>query len=466
MKLNSLDRELTEEEINYVLFHLSLHIRTDMSLNYLIGYHKKEDPKFKGIEIYKSDKGIDLHRVEVKIGIPLLFPVDKMNNIYEATSEKIIVKHDLIKASFYLLSAYQEFKCTDLDNYGRFKWENSIQYKLNIIHKPIVNYYFNWLIEAISLYCKANSIEYEKINPLGKATLHLTHDIDLLRYFSPKKIAYRWAQILGLRKCNTDKKRLTKDTVSSTLKLLKVKNMDNPYWSFSKIINTENYYGYKSTWFFLPNANTIFDADYKIEDDDVIKIMNQLAKMNNDIGVHCSLSTNNADEIKRELIRIKNVCNSCSNISRAHFLRYNMDNSPSEYSKAGIEVDCSYGFSMNEGFRNSYCFPFFPFDHENQKISNIIEIPLTMMDTTILTHKKVNYDDIYTIVEILLEEVRKFGGVFSLLWHNSTFDEIYNPNILKFYEDLHHFFPQYNMQSLTTTEISNKIHSCIYNTKI
>ena len=65
--------------------------------------------KSKGIEIYKSDKGIDLHRVEIKTGIPLLFPVDKMNNIYEATSEKFIVKHDLIKASLTNFSSIDAF---------------------------------------------------------------------------------------------------------------------------------------------------------------------------------------------------------------------------------------------------------------------------------------------------------------------------------------------------------------------
>jgi hypothetical protein len=103
-----------------------------------------------------------------------------------------------------------------------------------------------------------------------------------------------------------------------------------------------------------------------------------------------------------------------------------------------------------------------PFDHKKQEIIHILEIPLTLMDTTTLVHKKMTYDEIFNSTEILLEEVRKFGGVFSLLWHNTTFDETYNPNIVMFYEQLHHFFSQYNMQSLTTSEISDKMQSHIY----
>jgi hypothetical protein len=85
-----------------------------------------------------------------------------------------------------------------------------------------------------------------------------------------------------------------------------------------------------------------------------------------------------------------------------------------------------------------------------------------MMDTTLLVHKKLKYEKIFEITEQLLEETRRFGGVFSLLWHNSTFDETYNPGILKFYEELHHFFSQYNLQCLTTSDITNKMHASIY----
>lgn len=457
-----LDRELTEAETNYVLFHLSHHIETDMSLNYLIGYHTTPKENFKGIEIYKSDKGIDLEAIDINDGIPLLFPGIRDENIFQTEGKKFIIKHDLIKASFYLLSAYQEYENDDLDKYGRFKWENSIQYKLKCTEKPLVNYYFDWLIEAISLYCKANNIGFERKNPLGKATLHLTHDIDLLRYFEPKKILYRWAQVVGLRPCDTDKNKLIKAAFKSTFKYLGINKMDNPYWSFGRIINTERYYGFKSTWFFLPKDACEFNADYNLEDEDVVNIINKIIKLQNDVGLHIPFKTRDSDKIKEKLEYLKKVNKASKKISRAHFLKYNIEKSPKDYYLSGIETDCSFGYSTCEGFRNSYCFPFMPFDHKKQEIIHILEIPLTLMDTTTLVHKKMTYDEIFNSTEILLEEVRKFGGVFSLLWHNTTFDETYNPNIVMFYEQLHHFFSQYNMQSLTTSEISDKMQSLIY----
>lgn len=462
MDLNRLNRELNEKEIDYVYYHLAHHIKTDLSFNYIIGYHTTQQEDFKGIEIYKSNKGIDLKSTDVNSGLPLLFPGTEGENIFEIKGNKFIVKHDLIKASFYLLSGYQEYKCKDTDIYGRFKWKNSVQHKLNMTNKPLVNYYFEWLCDIIILYCKANNINYTKCNPLERATLHLTHDIDLLRYNSFDKVRYRWAQMLGLRRCDTDKKRLRTAAINSLLNYLKIKKQDNPYWSFGKIVNTERYYGYKSTWFFLPNNGEVFDADYAIEDQDVVDIANKLIAINNEIGLHISLNAKKRIRISKELKRLKKSIKSCSKISRAHFLKYNIDYSPREFAAAQIETDCTYGFSECEGYRNSYCFPFLPFDHKNQRIVHLVEIPLIMMDTTLLVHKKLSYEKIFEITEQLLEETRRFGGVFSLLWHNSTFDETYNPGILKFYEELHHFFSQYNLQCLTTSDITNKIHASIY----
>lgn len=461
MTHNLLDREITEAELNYVYFHLSHHIKTELSFNYIIGYHRKPQKNFNGIEIYKSDRPIDLLTKDTKTNIPLLFPGEDNDYLYSSEGSKFIVKHDIIKASFYLLSAYQEHKCDDLDTYGRYKWENSIQKRLNTPHIPLVNYYFEWLIDIIVLYCKANNLKYNRLNPLGKATLHLTHDIDLLRYNTFRKNAYRWAQILGIKECDTDKKRLTKQSINNLFKYLTFNKIDNPYWSFGKILNTEQYYGYKSSWFFLPKNNTLFDADYNIEDEDVVEIINKIYSLNNDIGLHISFNGNNPINISSELKRLKNTYSFIKNNTRAHFLKINIDSSFRDMYNASVETDCSFGFAKHEGYRNSYCFPFYPFDHEKQEIIPMLEIPLAIMDTTLLTHKKMSYEEIFDTLELYLEETRKFGGILSILWHNSTFDEVYNPGIVTFYEHLHKYFSQYSMQSFTTTDVTNKMNNSI-----
>jgi hypothetical protein len=79
------------------------------------------------------------------------------------------------------------------------------------------------------------------------------------------------------------------------------------------------------------------------------------------------------------------------------------------------------GFAETIGFRNSFCFPFFPYNIESDAPHRILEIPLMIMDAA-LQHEKymtLELDEAVSRVQPVMEEVKKFNGCVSILWHNN-----------------------------------------------
>jgi hypothetical protein len=58
------------------------------------------------------------------------------------------------------------------------------------------------------------------------------------------------------------------------------------------------------------------------------------------------------------------------------------------------------------------------------------------MDCTLLEYRVLNFEEAMLKVKGIINEVTKFSGVFTLLWHNGYFDEVRFPGIHQFYEDM------------------------------
>ncbi len=430
-KKEELARPLTQQERDYVLHHLAQFIETDAPLSDLITMPQNDT---------KIQKHFSID------GIPILFPSSDATLPYEERDGHIIFLHDLIKSAFYLLSAYQEWAIADRDKWGRFPYDKSLQKELGIERIPVVNYYFKWLVEGIEKECVIRNIKYERKSPMGSARICLTHDIDQTHYLTLHKALFRVAQVIGLRPCDTSRKRLAKAALRSLLHAAHIIKLPDTYWSYDTIQDNEAFLGYRSHWFFLTKDKGPFPPDYDLsKDEDIRALMRTLHERGNIIGAHAPINCQKSDDYNALLKTIKEASGTDITTCRQHFLAIEPRTSLRAMQEAGIKEDYTIGFSEHEGFRTSYCLPYHPFDHDRQQMMQITEFPLAMMDVTVLRHRNLSYDDIFLATGEMLDEVRKFDGVFSILWHNSTFDEVYYPGINKFYEDLMLMISQYQL---------------------
>ncbi len=107
--------------------------------------------------------------------------------------------------------------------------------------------------------------------------------------------------------------------------------------------------------------------------------------------------------------------------NRFHFLSWEQRLTPTILEKSNIKVDCTLGFAEHYGYRNGICHPFNLYDLKQDKMLEILEYPLHVMDTTFEQEKYLNSgnSEVPSVFRRLHAEAKKFNGFTSVLWHNN-----------------------------------------------
>ena len=383
----------------------------EFNINYGIDKKSKIQIKKGNVNYFARREPLDLSEVIWKEWadekIPFLFDSDSVKNLVTQSESQVIINYDIIASGFYFLSNWQEYVTRDKDSYGRFRMTDSIQYKLNFIYKPVVNYYFDILKNAIE---KAYHIKLsQNLWKVKKMAVCLTHDIDLCES--------AWIQ--------GSFRELLKGNIFAPLKLCASKLFAIDKWfNFNEIVEIEKKFNSNSTFFFLPfkgRKKGIPNADYNISNSKFIKVFRLIKDNDSEIAIHGSIGTStDSDLLESEIkkIGVEVIGN------RFHFLMYDSLLSPSVISESGLKYDSSLGFAEAIGFRNSYCMPFYLYDIKNSCSTDIVEIPLTVMDVS-FGEKYMGITKEEALIRMcdLVNEIEKFNGCFTVLWHNTFFSE-------------------------------------------
>lgn len=341
------------------------------------------------------------------VTIPFFFDADNEQELITYhTNGTASINYDIIASAFYLLSGWQEHYGPERDKFRRYTYKASVQAKYGFITKPVVNYYFDILKEVLERVY--NTDLNHKLWGQHKFATCLTSDIDRLHS------AWRVAGKQAFKA--TDFK-----TVAA---LLAKKAVGKDAWdNLAEVTAFAERYGAKATLFFLPSDqyyNGYPNADYDITKPKYQKEIKALAETEHEIALHGSFGTSNdlvqlkADQRKIP-VQVKG--------NRFHYLCYQPENTEQVLQQSRLEYDCSLGFSEHFGFRNSYCHPFYPFDFSTRKAANFLELPLILMDTTLysINYMGLKSDKAFEAVATVIDKVAKFGGLFTLLWHNENF---------------------------------------------
>jgi hypothetical protein len=86
---------------------------------------------------------------------------------------------------------------------------------------------------------------------------------------------------------------------------------------------------------------------------------------------------------------------------------------------ARVKSDSTLGFPDHIGFRNGASFAFPPYDFENERHHDFLEIPLAIMDGSLAATSRALGQEPQMLAEEVLTNSRKYGwGGISVLWHN------------------------------------------------
>jgi hypothetical protein len=429
---------LSKEQIDYVLFHLAFtfEITDDIRKRFVFISETDTIHNYSGKIIFLlSESSYDKAQVIWHSRIPILFPVKKSPEIFDLNGN-LIFNVDLLKSAFYLLSGYHEYSHKERDAIGRFPFEYSIQKELGIIQIPVVNYYFTEISKGIELFCKREKIVFTEKQFFNTFGFFLTHDVDRVDAYTVKSLFFRLKELAGMVKSNYGFYLRLELMFRNLLELLKFDRKQNPFWNFEWLRSVEEKLGFVSVFFFLTKEIRNKDAIYNIDEKRFYKLIKWLDEQKCEVGVHATLNSSFSLESMKKCVKKVRSIHAKATGCRQHNLKIIIPDTIQIQQACGLVYDSSLSFSEHEGFRNSYCYPFKLFNFKDNSTIEHWEFPLNVMDSTLFYNRKLSIVEASEAIYRIIEEVAKFHGMFTLLWHNHFFDEKLYPGITKLYTGL------------------------------
>jgi hypothetical protein len=284
--------------------------------------------------------------------------------------------------------------------------------------------------------------------------------VDSLDTYTLNEAGFRVKQALGLAASSDTKARSFRIASRYLFQSLNPVNRKNPSWDFDKLREVEAAHTYTSAFFFLPKDQRHVDAYYSFDEPRVKQLFQSLQDQGCELGIHGTVRSSTSQEaLSADIKELEEASGQKVRGVRQHRLMFDRHLTHHIHQLAGLDYDSTLGFADHEGFRNSYCLPFRPYNHASDSMMDIWEIPLTVMDVTLFQYRKLTYPEALDAVRKLLDEVKKFKGVFVLLWHNGQNDEFLQPGMTDFYTELIRTIAHQHPENLLGPEILEKITS-------
>jgi hypothetical protein len=310
-------------------------------------------------------------------------------------------KLDPIATIFYILSRYEEYGNSEMDEHGRYKFQNSYQYKFEVLEKAVVDRLSNKIITSIDPLFKSNTA----------VSIIPTFDIDNVYAYKLKK---------GVRKFGSQ----LKDILGRDKKRLNERNRvrkgeQDPYDTYDLIIDVAQ--GFPNTKvFWLSGGDSKYDRNVSISNKAHSELIARVHKACV-IGLHPSYSSfNSVKIIAAEKLNLEKVINDTILHSRFHFLRFTVPDSYSALINSGILNDYSMGYAGHCGFRAGTAKPFLWFDLLNEQVTELTIYPFAYMDGTLNEYFGLTIDEAKQKISSLYKEISICGGNMIGIWHNET----------------------------------------------
>ncbi len=319
-------------------------------------------------------------------------------------------KFDLFSAIFYLISRYEEYNSHEKDDHGRYKASNSVLSKANLNLTPVID---QW-----AKYFKKQLTEADKTLVFGERNFEFipTYDIDQMYCYRGKGFLRSMGgylrDVLYFRVMEVYQRVFV---LSGIIK--------DPYDVFEYIDKQHQSVGAKAYYFFLSSLQTTkYDKNVNPFNKLFKKKVFEISQYG-EIGIHPSYFSLKNDNLKQEIRALKSCLPTQLppiTTSRQHYLRLTFPETYQDLMEAGVEKDFSLGYAEQPGFRSGTCTPHCFFDLSTNESSSLRLIPLNLMEVSLIQYLKLKPKEGLALAIDLIDQIARYNGTFSLLWHNSS----------------------------------------------
>lgn len=339
----------------------------------------------------------------------IVFSMDEDLPICFQTKELSDFPFDIFAASFYFLSRYEEYTAVSKDAHQRFDAKDSLAYKNNLLHLPLVDAWVELLKQRLKK-------TYPKLSfPTKTFSFIPTYDIDLPFAYLQKSFALQCAGFAKLLLQLKFKKMITRTKVL-------LKKEKDPFYTFDYLTDIHQRHQLRPYYFFIAaKKKSKYDRNPAWGNKAFQKLIYDLS-LSSDIGLHASYySKENPQRIGDEKAYLQTITKTSIVKNRFHFLRFSLPDGYRSLLANGITEDYSMGYANHIGFRAGTCTPFLFFDLPKNTSTQLLVYPLLCMENAFSQGQSA--EEIMQILVPYIEKMKKYNGTFTSLFHNHAFDE-------------------------------------------
>lgn len=209
-----------------------------------------------------------------------------------------------------------------------------------------------------------------------------------------------------------------KDIIDRTSVLLK-KEMD-PFDSYSYQLAIQKKYNLKAIYFYLLGDYGVNDKNHPSNNHNFQKLIKHLSDYSTP-GIHPSFGSNfKSGQVKIEINRLAAITHREVFNSRQHFAMLKFPNTYYDLLELGITDDYSMGYANFNGFRASYCMPFYWYDLDDELETGLKIHSYSITETSLRYKDKATPDSIAAMAKPIIDEVKKYNGEMITIFHNDT----------------------------------------------
>lgn len=330
---------------------------------------------------------------------------------YPNYSDQSLMPFDVLAASFFLISRYEEYLPHKKDHHKRYQAKESMAYQKKFLDKPMINIWARKLDEKIRGYypeLPKNNRSYQFIP---------TYDIDIAWSFKNKGIIRNTGGFIR------DFLALNWEAIKYRFQVLSGKLKD-PFDTFEQQLIWTKEYKLKTIYFILFAQLGPFDKNTSTHNLNFQNLIKDLGD-HSQIGIHPSYESNEKPKLlKKEITSLSDTVHIDITMSRQHYLKLDLPSTYRNLLNLGVKDDYTMGYADEVGFRASICTPFFFYDLDLEAETKLTIHPFAVMDGTLKDYLNTSTDEAISIIEKLILEVKNVNGCFISLWHNESLSNL------------------------------------------
>jgi len=309
------------------------------------------------------------------------------------------IPFDILAASFFLLSRYEEYLPYQPDLYFRFRHTQSLAFQQGFLNKPIINC---WMITFGNQLMNT----FQELKPaFQKFRIQITFDIDMAWAYRHKGLLRNIAGFL-------QKPGLERIKVLSGFQ-------EDPFYNFKLLQTAIEKSELPVIYFFLVAAKrSLYDKNISPQQKSMQSLIRQCSNAAV-VGLHPSWQTHEKSSlISSEKKMLEEVSGKRIIHSRQHYIRFQL---PDDYEKliaAGIQHDYSMGYGTVNGFRASVASTFLWYNLIKDETSTLQIHPFCFMDANSYFEQKQTAEETSSELNYYHEVCKAANGIFIPVFHN------------------------------------------------